>query len=132
MSVSSGSAPRTWGCEMDELTAVLSGIDANVPVYSGYAPTGARAPYLVVRPLYLESAGDALSGDSVGWSDQTSVYAVAASVTASGNLARAVVRETHGLYVGGSALSATANYAGVQIEGQYESQVTITRTRGIL
>lgn len=99
-------------------------------VYPGYAATGARLPYMVHRPLLVDDAALALSGDALGWDFQTTIYCCAASVEASFNLALAVVGTLQGARVGGTALSASIGYSGAQVEGHYESQVTVQLNQG--
>lgn len=99
-------------------------------VYRGYAGTGARPPYVVVRPMLVDWGSLAVSGDAIGWDTQFGIYCVGGSVEASFNLAQAVIRETHAKRVGGSTLAATMSYSGALVEGAYESQVTIQTDQG--
>lgn len=101
-----------------------------VKVYDGYAPTGARAPYVVTRPLFLDAEGIALDGSAVAWDYQVTAYCVGASVSASFNLAQSVIGAVQGKRVDDSTLSASMGYTGAQVEGQYESQVTIQTHQG--
>lgn len=100
------------------------------PVYNGYAPTDAALPYVVHRPLTLNSAGLALSGDALGWDYQTTLYCCGASVEAAFNLALAVIGTLQGKRVGGSTLSTSIGYSSVQVEGHYESQITVQLNQG--
>lgn len=114
--------------------SILNDIDALVtaaPSHIGYAPTGAKAPYVVTRPLLIGDALDrALSGDSMGWDTQVSLYCVGASVEASFNLAVLVMRDLDAKPVGGTTLSTSMGYIGAQVEGQYETQVTVQLNQG--
>lgn len=114
--------------------SILNDIDTlitQVPSYIGYAPTGAVLPYVVIRPLDVGRDTDlALDGSTVGWNVQSSVYACAASVEASFNLALAVIGTLQGARVRGTTLSASMGYNGAEVEGHYESQVTAQLAQG--
>lgn len=100
------------------------------PAHLGYAPTGAKVPYVVSRPLLIDDLELALAGDALGWDHQYSLYCAGGSVEAAHNLAVEVIRELHGKRVGGTTLSASMGYNGAQVEGHYESQVTIQLNQG--
>jgi len=113
--------------------SIFNDIDALVvsaPSYIGYAPTGAALPYVVSRPLLTDDLELALSGDALGWDFQFSLYCCAASVEASFNLAVMVMRDLQGKRVGGTTLSTSMGYVGAQVEGHYESQITVQLNQG--
>ena len=113
--------------------SILTDIGALVtqaPLHTGEAPTGAVLPYVVHRPLLVGDLEVALSGDAMDWDYQTSLYCCGASVEASFNLALAVVGTLQGKRVGGTTLSASTGYIGAQVEGHYESQVTVQLNQG--
>ncbi|QZD98601.1 tail terminator [Microbacterium phage Jemerald] len=111
---------------LDDIKALLT----QTPSYVGEAATGAKAPYTVIRPLYVGNAALAVNGDALGWDTQYSVYCRAASVSASHNLALSVIGTLQGKRAGGSTLSASLGYNGAPVEGQYESQVTVQLNQG--
>lgn len=96
----------------------------------GYAPTGAKLPYVVSRPLLIDDLTLALDGSAIDWDLQYSLYCCGASVAASHNLALMVIQELHGQRVGGTTLSTSMGYDGAQVEGHYESQVTVQLNQG--
>ena len=101
------------------------------PAHKGYAPTGARVPYVVSRPLLIDDALDrALSGDPIALDTQFSLYCCGASVAASYNLAVAVMKELDARPLAGTTLKTSMGYIGVQVEGHYESQVTVQLNQG--
>lgn len=114
--------------------SILNDIDAlivNHPSHIGYAPTGARVPFVVTRPLLYGDALDrAISGDSLGWDTQFSLYCAAGSVEASFNLAIEVMQTLDGARVAGTTLATSMGYTGAQVEGHYESQVTVQLNQG--
>lgn len=101
-----------------------------VPSYSGYAPTGAKLPYVVTRPLTADDVELAINGSGIDWDMQYSVYCCGGSVEASYNLAIAVMGELQGQRVGGTTLSTSMGYVGAQVEGHYETQVTVQLNQG--
>lgn len=102
-----------------------------VQVWPGYAPTGAGLPYAVSRPLDVGHDDElAITGDAHDWNVQISVYCCAASVEASFNLALAVIGTLQGARMRGTTLSATMGYNGAEVEGHYESQVTVQLNQG--
>ena len=114
---------------LNDITAQLATI--GVQNFDGYAATGAALPYTVTRPLDVGTDNDlALNGDVVGWNFQFSVYACGASVEASFNLALAVIKALQGAWVRGTTLSASMGYNGAEVEGHYESQVTVQLNQG--
>ena len=114
---------------LNDITAQLATI--GVQNFDGYAATGAALPYTVTRPLDVGTDNDlALNGDVVGWNFQFSVYACGASVEASFNLALAVIKTLQGAWVRGTTLSASMGYNGAEVEGHYESQVTVQLNQG--
>lgn len=114
--------------------SVLNDIDALVtvvPSHIGYAPTGAELPYAVHRPLYIDTDdSEALNGDAIVWDTQTAIYCCAASVEASFNLALSIMKTLQGARVAGTTLSTSMGYSGAQVEGHYESQVTVQLNQG--
>lgn len=106
--------------------------DNDLTVYTGYPPTGATVPYTVHRPLIVGSVPEAesIAGTSGIWDYQTSLYACGASVEASFNLALELMRILQGAVVGGTTLSTSMGYNGAQVEGHYESQVTVQLNQG--
>lgn len=102
-----------------------------VQVWPGYAPTEAALPYAVSRPLDVGHDDElAITGDAHDWNVQLSVYCCAASVEASFNLALAVIGTLQGARMRGTTLSATMGYNGAEVEGHYESQVTVQLNQG--
>lgn len=100
------------------------------PSHVGYAPTKAQLPYCVTRPLYIDPDSVAINGDALAWGSQFSVYCCGAGVEASYNLAVDVMQELQGASVGGTTLSTSMGYSGAQVEGHYESQVTVQLNQG--
>jgi hypothetical protein len=102
-----------------------------VPVHSGYAPSGVALPYVVSRPLLVDTVTElAINGDAVDWDFNFSVYCCGASVEASFNLALAVIGTLQGARVRGTTLAASMGYNGAEVEGHYESQVTVQLNQG--
>ena len=117
------------------MSVTLGQIDALLaatvdPHYIGYPTTGATVPYSCVRPLYVSLDSVALDGSALSWDDQFTIYCAGGSVEASFNLAVAVIKATHGKRVGNTTLSASMGYTGAQVEGHYESQVTVQLNQG--
>lgn len=102
------------------------------PTFPGYAPTGQALPYVVGRHLYFGDPVRNLDGSGSGWDTQYSLYCVAASSEASGNLAIMVMQELDGKRVAGTTLSTSMGYVGAVVEGAYESQVTVQLNQGEL
>ncbi|QKY80312.1 tail terminator [Microbacterium phage Mercedes] len=110
----------------DEIHALISG-----PKFKGYAATGAKAPFVVSRPLLAQDEVDrALSGDPIAWDTQFSLYCAGSSVEASYNVAIGVMQDLDGKWVGGTTLSTSMGYIGAVVEGHYESQVTVQLNSG--
>ncbi|WIC89570.1 tail terminator [Microbacterium phage GardenB] len=107
---------------MDDIKVLLDA--AGIPNYKGYAPTNAKVPYVVDRPLVIDHEDVALNGAALAWDNQFSLYCAAGSVEASLNLAKEVIIALQGKYVGGSTLDTSMGYSGAQVEGHYETQVT--------
>jgi len=102
-----------------------------VPVFPGYPATGASLPYVVSRPLLVDNTTElALNGDAVDWDFNIAVYCCAAGVEASFNLALAVIGTLQGARVRGTTLAASMGYNGAEVEGHYESQVTVQLNQG--
>jgi hypothetical protein len=102
----------------------------NFTVYSGYAPTGAKLPYTVHRPLVLNEEASSVAGVVIDWDYQSTLYACAESVEASWNLAVALMQALSGKPAGGTTLSTSMGYSGAPVEGHYESQVTVQLNQG--
>lgn len=100
------------------------------PAHLGYAPTGARVPYVVSRPLIVDDLELALAGNALDWDFQFSLYCCGGSVEASYNLALEVMQQLQGVRVGDTTLSTSMGYIGAQVEGHYESQVTVQLNQG--
>ncbi|QWY84459.1 tail terminator [Microbacterium phage CaptainRex] len=110
----------------DDIHALVTG-----PKFKGYPATGARAPFVVSRPLLTQDEVDrALSGDPLAWDVQFSLYCAGASVEASYNVALGAMRDLDGKPVGGTTLSTSLGYIGAQVEGHYETQVTVKLNQG--
>jgi hypothetical protein len=99
-------------------------------IWTGYAPSGARLPYSVHRPLFVGGDVIAVTGEVIDWDHQTTIYCCAESVEASYNLALAVMRSLQNKRVAGTTLSTSMGYSGAQVEGHYESQVTVQLNQG--
>lgn len=114
--------------------SILNDIDALIPGNShiGYAPTGAKLPYTVLRPLIVEDPEVALAGNAINWGVQFSIYCCGASVEASFNLAVSVIGTLQGQRVGSTTLSTSMGYNGAPVEGHYESQVTVQLNQGAI
>lgn len=113
---------------LDDIKALVEG--AGLVIYTGYAATNARLPYVVQRPLYLDAGDTAISGDAVAWDNQVSLYACGASVEASFNLGLEVIRAIQGKRVADTTLNTSMGYSGAPVEGHYESQVTAQLNQG--
>lgn len=112
---------------MSDITTLLTG---TITCYDGYAPTGAKPPYVVNRPLVIDHVNLAIAGNAIDWDHQFTLYCCAGSVEASLNLAKAVIAKLQGARVEGSTLAASMGYSGALVEGQYESQVTVQTHQG--
>lgn len=116
--------------EMSQITSHLTNVDAEG--FTGYADTGARAPYYVIRPMITNPGDLSLCGQSLGWDFQFGVYCCGSSVEASFNIAVAVMQALQGTRVGDSTLSCTMGYVGSLQESHYETQVTVQINQGAL
>lgn len=105
---------------------------AGLTVFDGYAKTGAQPPYVVNRPLILDTEDIALCGDALDWDFSFTLYCVGASVEASFNLAIKLIQALQGQRVGDSTLSCSMGYSGAQVESRYETQVTVQINQGAL
>lgn len=111
----------------NDITALVTA----APAHEGYAPTGARVPYVVSRPLLYDDALDrALSGDPIALDTQFSLYCCGGSVEASYNLAVLVMQDLDTKRVAGTTLKTSMGYIGAQVEGHYETQVTAQLNQG--
>lgn len=108
----------------------INALVTQAPAHTGYAPTGAKLPYVVQRPVVVDGDDPALAGNRISWDWQTSLYCCGASVEASFNLALAVCVALQGARVGGTTLNASIGYIGAPVEGHYESQVTVQLNQG--
>ncbi|QFP95340.1 tail terminator [Microbacterium phage YuuY] len=114
--------------DLQALKAAMAGIGD--PVHVGYAPSNAKVPYVVLRPLVLDPTNVGLAGNAIDWDNQATAYACGGSVEASFNLARAVMAACQGERVAGYVLSTSMGYSGAPVEGHYETQVTIQNNQG--
>ena len=110
----------------DDINALV----LTAPAHTGYAPSQAQAPYVVSRPLLIDDLTVALDGSAIDWDFQFSLYCVGASVEVSYNLALGVMGDLQGKRVGDTTLSTSMGYIGAQVEGLYESQVTVQLNQG--
>ena len=113
---------------LNDITAL--GQAAGLTIHMGYAPTGAKLPYTVHRPLILDDIEVAIAGNAIDWDYQTSLYACGASVEASFNLAVELIHALQGAPCGGTTLSTSMGYSGAPVEGHYETQVTVQLNQG--
>lgn len=116
--------------DMQDLRTVYETSPSLPTLYDGEAGTGARLPYTVSRPLYLDDTDLAVSGDSVAWDQQFTLYACGGSVEASFNSAMSIISHLQGQYVAGCTLACSMGYSGAQVEGHYESQITVQINQG--
>lgn len=110
--------------DMEELKGLLKGI--GVPVYLGYADSCSAAPYLIIRPIYMEEMEGSLCGGGLVWDSDLGVYCCSDSVATSHGLALDVMRSLEGKRLSGNPVSTTMGYSGAKTEGLYESQVTVS------
>lgn len=114
-----------------DITALVSA--SGITVYDGYPPSGAKLPYVAHRPFYTSVAEGEnprnLDGSAVAFDHQSTLYACAGSVEASYNLAM-LLMAFDGVYMGNTTLSTSMGYSGAQVEGHYESQVTVQLNQG--
>lgn len=115
---------------LDQVVSIAKTV--GVPVHAGYAATGAKVPYVVVRPMTLDPLQESVGGPAMVWDTRYALYAVAGSVTASYNLALALMQAINGSRVNGSYVSAILGYVGALTEGAYETQVTTLSMEGSL
>ncbi|QXO14483.1 tail terminator [Microbacterium phage Jenos] len=113
---------------MSSLSTVVETLE--VPCYNGYAPTNAKAPYVVNRPLTVDHEETGLDGSAFVWDNQFTLYCMGGSVEASFNLAKEVVRVLQGARVDGYVIDTSIGYTGAAVEGQYESEVTAQANTG--
>lgn len=113
---------------MTDIQTAASGL--GVAVLNGYAGTKAQLPYIVNRPLLTDYQDVAINGAALDWNQEFSLYACAGSVEASFNLAVALINHLQGQRVGGTTLAASMGYSGAQVEGHYESEVTVQLNQG--
>src|SRR5690606_17447293 len=107
--------------KMSDITDLIE----TAPAHDGYPPTGAKLPYVINRPMIIDVDVLAMCGDSIDWDYQFGLYCCGGSVEASFNLATAVMGELQGARVGGTTLSTSLGYVGAEVEGHYETQVTV-------
>jgi len=113
---------------LNDITNLVNSADAVI----GYPATGQELPYVVARPLTAGTETESVNGKAIDWDFQFSLYCAAASVEASFNLAVMVMAELQGARVGNTTLSTSMGYSGAQVEGHYESQVTVQLNQGAL
>jgi hypothetical protein len=117
---------------MSEINAIIQADEEQPPVITGYPGTGDTLPYTVHRPLYVDVDANSVTGEVIDWDFRTTLYACAASVEASFNLALALMALLSGARVGDTTLSTSMGYSGAPVEGHYESQVTVQLNQGVL
>lgn len=115
---------------LGEINDLLDVVDADN--FIGYAASGQALPYTCLRPLNIGHDLDdmALDGHPFAWDNQISVYCAAASVEAAHNLGLAVMATLQAARVGDTTLDTSMGYTGAQVEGHYESQVTVQLHQG--
>lgn len=116
--------------DLSEIKTLLQA--AGLTTHTGYAPTGAKPPYCVARPMISLPETEAITGAVIGWDSNFAVYCVAGSVGASYNLGRRAVAALQGTRAGGTTLSCSVGYTGAQVEGRYETQITVQLDQGVL
>lgn len=109
---------------------ILALIRPGITHYSGYPATKARLPYVVARPLLIDFTALTLDGGASDWDYTFSLFACGGSVDASFNLAKAVVQDLHGARLGDTTLACSVGYVGAEVEGHYETQVTVQLNQG--
>lgn len=114
---------------MSAFEEVLALITA-APVTPGYAPTGQALPYCVARPVSVDTAATAIGGSEFARATTFIVYCAGGSVMASFNLAELVVADLSGKRVAGTTLATSIGYIGAEVEGHYESAVTVQLNTG--
>lgn len=115
---------------LNDITTLVATTPATV--YIGYAPTGAALPYIVHRPLIVDSENTAINGDLFSWDYQTTLYCCAGSVEASHNLAIQVLNAMKSRRIGNTVMGLTMGYAGARVEGHFESQITVQLHQGVI
>lgn len=113
----------------NDITALADGV-LDAPCIEGYPSSGLALPYTVHRPLNIDVDTDSITGEVIDWDYQTTLYACAGSVEASLNLAVALMAALSGARVSGTTLRTSMGYSGAQVEGHYESQVTVQLYKG--
>lgn len=115
---------------LQEIVALVG--TASAPAYAGLAVTSARAPYSVVRPVYLTGDTYPLNGPAITYDNTIGVYCVGASVEASDNLAKQVCQKLDGATLQGAQAKATISYTGALTNGLYESMISVTFLTGAI
>jgi hypothetical protein len=110
---------------LNDINAVILAADPTVDIVVGYPATGQQVPFIAHRPLFIGGDVIATTGEVIDWDHQTTLYVAAGSVEASYNFACDVMRWLDGARVAGTTLSTSMGYSGAQVEGHYESQVTV-------
>lgn len=113
-----------------DITAKAQELLPESDIIEGYPRTASTVPYYVHRPLFVGDDELALNGEALSWDHQTTFYCCAASPTASYNMAMDLMRVLQGSRVAGTTLSTSMGYSGAQVEGHYESQVTVQLNQG--
>lgn len=115
---------------LNQTKDLLVGLEA--PVFLGYASTGTKVPYVVLRPMLIDTDAISISGQTIDYNSQLGAYCVGGSVEASYNLAVIVMATLAGARIGGSTIVCSMGYAGALVEGAYEAQVTIQTNQGVI
>lgn len=110
---------------MDMLGISTVLLSVGVPIYEGYAATGAKLPYIVHRPSLIDVVSSSIGGESLVWDFSHAIYCCAESVEASFNLAKLVLTTIQGVRLGDTVAAASLSYTGARVEGWYETLVTI-------
>lgn len=113
---------------LDDIKVLITGVDT----FIGYSDTDSMPPFVALRPLNIDAPEVSVAGNAFDWDTEYSAYCAAGSVAASYNLAVQVINQVQGKRVNGTTLSASMGYVGAQVEGHYESQVTIQLNQGVL
>ena len=98
----------------------------------GDVPSQVAYPYIVIRPIYTAPDERAVCGQSLTWGQQVGVYCVAQAPDASMYIAHNVIGALDGEMIDGAVLQAEATYSGSNVNGVFESLVTIRYEKGTI